>query len=283
MPLENISDTARWVAFYRVMESERPDAIFRDPYARRLAGPEGEAIVDAMPRGRSAAWAMIVRTAAFDEMILATLRREQVDLVVNLAAGLDTRPWRLALPPDLRWVDVDLPAMIAYKTAAMRDVRPVCRYEAVIADLTDPGARRALFARLGGEARHALVVTEGLLIYLPPSQVGALARDLHASSAMRWWLFDLANPQLLRWIERSWGKTLRAANSPFQFAPAEGTSFFRQFGWREVEYRSAPEEARRLHREMRMMWLWRLIGRLYSAKRRDELRRMSGFVLVERE
>jgi O-methyltransferase involved in polyketide biosynthesis len=38
MTIEHISDTARWVAFYRAMETERPDAIFRDPFARQLAG-----------------------------------------------------------------------------------------------------------------------------------------------------------------------------------------------------------------------------------------------------
>ena len=46
MPVDNVSDTARWVAWYRALETERPDAIFRDPFARRLAGPEGEAIVN---------------------------------------------------------------------------------------------------------------------------------------------------------------------------------------------------------------------------------------------
>lgn len=34
--IRNVSDTARWVAVFRAMESERPDAVFRDPLARRL-------------------------------------------------------------------------------------------------------------------------------------------------------------------------------------------------------------------------------------------------------
>jgi methyltransferase (TIGR00027 family) len=102
MSIEHISDTARWVAVYRAMESERPDAIFRDPYARRLAGAHGEEIVQTMKRGRAMAWAMIVRTAVFDEIILETIARERIDLVVNLAAGLDARPWRLSLPASLR-------------------------------------------------------------------------------------------------------------------------------------------------------------------------------------
>src|SRR5262245_26282202 len=114
MPIENVSDTARWVAIYRAMETERPDAIFTDPYARQLGGAKGEAIVNAMRRGRSAAWAMITRTAVFDEIISAKVQGSGVDVVLNLAAGLDTRPWRMSLPPSLRWVDVDLPGILDY-------------------------------------------------------------------------------------------------------------------------------------------------------------------------
>jgi O-methyltransferase involved in polyketide biosynthesis len=36
--IRNVSDTALWVAVYRARETDRPDAVFRDPYARRLAG-----------------------------------------------------------------------------------------------------------------------------------------------------------------------------------------------------------------------------------------------------
>ena len=126
-----------------------------------------------------------------------------------------------------------------------------------------------------------LVVTEGLLLYLTDEQVGALATDLHDAGSFRWWLFDLASPRLLQIMQRMWGRTVNAGNAPFRFAPAAGTDFFRPFGWREVAFRSAMEDARRLGREMRMMWLWRLIGRLGSAERREEGRRMSAVVMME--
>ena len=51
-PIRDVTDTARWVAYYRAMENERPDAIFRDPFAKALAGEEGEAIVNTLPHGR---------------------------------------------------------------------------------------------------------------------------------------------------------------------------------------------------------------------------------------
>ncbi|HEY5218399.1 MAG TPA: SAM-dependent methyltransferase [Gemmatimonadaceae bacterium] len=282
MPIEHISDTARWVAVYREMETERADAIFRDPFARRLAGERGTEIVNTMKKGRSMAWAMIVRTAVFDEIILDVIAREQVDTVLNLAAGLDARPWRLQLPPSLRWVDVDLPAILAYKTETLREEKTRCRYEAVTADLTDGAVRRELFARIGAESRRVLVVTEGLLIYLTDQQVGELARDLLAQPAFNAWLIDLASPRLLTIMNRSWGKSVAAGNAPFVFAPASGTAFFADHGWRESRFRSTMEDAQRLHRELRGMWIWRFLGRFYSKRTQQEFRRMSGTVLLER-
>ncbi|HEU4989160.1 MAG TPA: class I SAM-dependent methyltransferase [Gemmatimonadaceae bacterium] len=281
MPIEHISDTARWVAFYRAMETERGDAIFHDPFARRLAGPRGEEIVRTIPRGRSTAWAMIVRTAVFDE-IIASVTARGVDTVINLAAGLDARPWRLALPQSLHWIDVDLPAILHYKTETLAQETPRCRYEAITADLTDDAARRALFERLGAGAKRSLILSEGLLIYLAADQVGALARDLHAQPGFAWWLIDLASPWLLQYMNRSWGRQVAAGNAPFQFAPAESTAFFEPFGWREAEFRSSIDEARRLHRDMPLGWLWRFLSRLGPKARQEEMRRMSGIVLLER-
>ncbi|MFL5562243.1 MAG: class I SAM-dependent methyltransferase [Gemmatimonadaceae bacterium] len=281
--IEHISDTARWVAVYRAMESERPDALFRDPYARRLAGERGEAIVREMHRGYDASWAMIVRTAVFDEIITAAIRRNGVDAVVNLAAGLDTRPWRLPLPPALRWVDVDLPAILQYKTDNLTGQQPACRYEAIPADLTDGATRRTLLARLGSYGSNILVVTEGLLIYLTAAQAGELAADIARQPSMQRWLIDLANPTLLAWMNKSWGKTAARGNAPFQFAPAEGTDFFRPFGWKLVEFRSSLLESRRLKREMRGAWIWKVLGRFMSAERRNEITRMSAIVLLGRD
>jgi methyltransferase (TIGR00027 family) len=283
MAIENISDTARWVAVYRAMETARPDAIFRDPFADRLAGQRGRAILDEMPQGHAYAWPMIVRTAVFDEIILDAVQNKKVDLVVNLAAGLDARPWRLPLPPSLHWVDVDLPGILNYKTEKLRGETPACRYEAVTADLTDVEARRVLFSRLGAGASRALVISEGLLIYLTPEQVAALATDLHAQPSFKEWLIDLASPQLLKRMAKTWGNKLAASGAPFLFAPAEGTEFFRPHGWREARFLSMWEEARRLHRTMKGAWFWNLIGRLYPKRMREGFRRFSGLVLLERE
>ena len=100
-PIRNVSDTALWVAIYRAMESERSDALFNDPFARRLGGERGEAIVRAMPKGAATSWPMVVRTAVMDEIILRCVQ-QGATTVLNLAAGLDARPYRLPLPSSLR-------------------------------------------------------------------------------------------------------------------------------------------------------------------------------------
>ena len=281
-PIRHVSDTARWVAMYRAMESERPDAIFHDRYARRLAGAQGEQILQGMPQGTRWAWPMIVRTAVMDEIIGRGVSRDGVDVVLNLAAGLDARAYRLPLPRALRWIEVDYAGMLDYKRAALAEERPVCELEYAALDLADAGPRRELFARVGAAARRALVVSEGLLVYLTPAQVAALAADLHAQASFRWWLIDLASPMLLQWMQGKWGKSVAAGGAPFRFAPAEGVKFFEPHGWREVEFRSTMEEARRLKREMRFAWFWRLLGRLQSKARQEQFRRFAGVVLLER-
>lgn len=278
-PIRNVSDTALWVAIYRAMESERADALFRDPYARRLGGARGEAIVRAMPRGAASAWPMIVRTAVMDEIVLRCVRQGAAT-VLNLAAGLDARPYRLDLPASLRWYHVDMPAMVDYFHEQMAGETPRCALEFVAADLRDADARREVFARAAAHG-PVLAITEGLLVYLEATQVADLARALHDAAQAKWWLTDLASPRLLKMLEKRWSPRLRAGNAPFQFGPAEGTTFFAPYGWREAEFRSTWDEAVRLKRTMRGAWLWSLLGRLQPRQRREELRRMSGIVLLE--
>jgi methyltransferase (TIGR00027 family) len=279
--LRNISDTALWVAQYRVMETERPDAIFRDPLAKKLVGDRGEEIVRHM-KVKHFAWPMIVRTAVMDEIILRAIDRDRVDVVLNLAAGLDTRPYRLPLPRSLRWIEADLPDILAYKAEKLAGDAPICRVERVTTDLTDAVARRTLFAEAADGARAVLTVTEGLLAYLAEGEVAALARDLHALSAIPLWLIDLASPRLKKMLDRKIGKHVQAANAPFRFAPASGTKFFEPYGWKEREFRSTFEEGLRLNRKPAMAWLFRLLGRFQPPAKREELRRMGGIVLLER-
>lgn len=279
--ITHVSDTARWVAMYRAMETDRPDALFRDPYARRLAGEKGAEIVTTMRNVRAWAWPHIVRTATLDDLIRRCVR-QGADAVLNLAAGLDARPWRLDLPPALTWIDVDYPDLLAYVREQLASERPRCVIQWEPADLADDAQRTALFARVGAAHGKVLVVSEGLLIYLGAGPVAALADDLHAQSSFRWWALDIASPRLLKMMRRSHSKQMAQANAEFLFAPAENTAFFAPHGWKELEWRGSWQEALRLKRLPWMYQLFRPLGLMQSRKRRDEWNRFAGCALMER-
>jgi methyltransferase (TIGR00027 family) len=230
------------------------------------------------------AWAMIVRTAVMDELILRAVNRDGVRTVANLAAGLDARPWRLDLPLKLTWLDVDLPDIQQYKRDALQGEKPQCHLEWVPADLADGDARRSVLAKVAASPGPALVITEGLLIYLEREQVMALATDLAATPSLRWWILDIASPGLLKMMGRTWGKGV-SQSAPFKFAPEEDTAFFEPAGWKEVEYRSMFEESLRLNRTMRFARFWKVVGRVmtvFNPRKREEFKRFSGIVLMER-
>jgi methyltransferase (TIGR00027 family) len=246
-PIRHISDTALWVAVYRAQESERADAVFRDSYARRLAGDRGTQIAAAMPFAQRHSWSYVARTWLVDQIIEREVQRG-TDMVINLAAGLDARPYRMQLPASLRWVEVDLPDMLNYKQEVLAAESPACVVERVPLDLRDSAARRALFQRLGGEAKRVLVVSEGLIIYFEVDDAADLARDLSATFSFRLWVTDLASPALLKMLQKAIGGQLVEAGSPLKFAPPEGPEFFALYGWKVVERRSLLKTAAQLKR-----------------------------------
>jgi methyltransferase (TIGR00027 family) len=258
----SVADTARWIAVYRAQETDKPDAIFRDPYARMLAGDVGLAMAGFGRSAKSAAWAMITRTAVFDELILREVTSGGCDCVLNLGAGLDTRPQRLALPSSLLWIEVDLPEMIAYKNENLQGVTSACSVERIALDLSDEGSRTALFARVNAQSKRVLVVSEGLIIYLSEENVARLGRDLYACPNFALWLIDQASPSILKFMQRGYHKGLEAANAPMLFGPTSGLAFHAPQGWVPREVRDMIGEARRLHREMPNAWLMRAIGML---------------------
>lgn len=245
--VRNVQDTARWVAYFRARETERSDALFRDPYAKQLAGERGLLIAHALPEGNKHAWAWVARTYLFDQLLEREIS-EGAGLVINLAAGLDARPYRMELPRALEWVEVDLPEILSYKEEILAGQEPRCRLERFRLDLADAAGRRALFTQLGQRADKIVVMCEGLLIYLAAEEVASLAEDLAAVSTFRTWLVDLASPGQLRLMQRGMGKELSAAGAAFKFGPAEGSNFFVPHGWAPAAVHGLMKTAARLNR-----------------------------------
>jgi len=245
--VRNISDTALLAAIYRARETDCSHPAFRDPFARRLAGERGDQIARSMPFSEKATWAWIARTYAYDQII-----REQigqgVDMVVNLAAGLDARPYRMELPVSLRWIEVDLPDILNYKAGVLGNEKPSCLLERVPLNLADVNSRRELFIRLGREAKKVLVITEGLLIYFSPDEVAALARDLAAQPSFHYWALEVTSPGLLEMLKKGMGQQLREGKAELKFAPPEGPGFFVAYGWNPIEVRSMIKTGAQLRR-----------------------------------
>jgi len=228
--IRNVSDTARWVAYFRALETRRPDGLFRDPFAERLAGERGFQIAHTLPQGNKHEWAWVARTYLFDRFIAREIQAG-ADLVVNLAAGLDARPYRMELFPSLRWVEVDLPEIISYKAEILGNEEPKCQLERIGLDLSDIEGRRRLFAEMNGRAENIVVVSEGLLIYFSAEEVASLARDIALGEHFRSWIIDLASAGQLKLMQRTTGKQLSEAGAAFKFGPVEGADFFKQHGW----------------------------------------------------
>ncbi|HET9179597.1 MAG TPA: SAM-dependent methyltransferase [Terriglobia bacterium] len=194
--IQHVSDTALMVAACRAMETAEPDGLIRDTFAERLAGERGMAIARGMPILEWMRFGVGIRAKFIDDILMDTLRERQIKTVLNLGSGLDTRPWRLELPRTLRWVEVDFPAMMEYKREKLADARPNCRLEQVAADLSDARQRQKVFERVG--AKEALMITEGLLMYLPRAGLLELAAGAPHASGLRHWLLDVVSEEMLR-------------------------------------------------------------------------------------
>lgn len=237
----SVMDTAHWIATYRAMESQRKDALFCDPFAARLAGR-----ADALPPGVPP-WPMIVRTKGIDDLVEAAIAKEGIDCVLNLAAGLDTRPYRLNLPPDLIWIEADLPRTVEEKNRALADAVPRCKLVRYSVDLLDAGARRLFLDQALVGAQRALVITEGFLLFLESQDVESLAQELANRAQVAVWIADIVSPGLLRKLRRQ-TDTVLAERDQMRFGPANGVSFYENCGWKAVDVRSVIADGKKFKR-----------------------------------
>lgn len=245
--IRHVSDTALWVAIHRANETERPDAQFRDPLARRLAGERGAQIAAAIAISEADSWSWMARTYLFDRFIEDQVR-QGADLVVNLGAGLDARPYRMTWPNSLSWVEIDLPEIFDYKEHVLAGEQPNCRLERIRLDLADRTARRRVFESVARLGTKALIVTEGVVTYLSAAEVADLAADLAAVSIFDYWALDLASPGLLQMMQSRAHAQFSENATPLQFAPENGPDFFDPHGWHVVDVQSLLKTAGRLGR-----------------------------------
>ncbi|APE14682.1 class I SAM-dependent methyltransferase [Mycolicibacterium pallens] len=242
--VSNVSDTARWVTAHRAKESARPDALFHDPLAERLAGEQGHAIIAAAPRSIRDGWWLVARTKIIDDLIAEAIS-QGCDRVLNLAAGLDTRPYRLDLPSDLLWVEADLPDLVAEKEQLLAGETPRCRLSRHAVDLADPRAREAFLDDALAGASKAFVLTEGLLMYLTDADVVGLSAAFQRPEIF-WWTFDFGSGGIKATMNDRTDGMMR--NAPIKFGPPNGVAFFEGLGWSTALIEPLLPAARRFRR-----------------------------------
>jgi methyltransferase (TIGR00027 family) len=323
----DLEATSVLCALHRARETERRRPRLYDPYARRLVkaaeSAEGRTSSDTLSplvRIHHRRWhaGIVVRTDVFDQVICRLVMDQNARLVLNLASGYDTRPYRLGIPSSVQWIEVDTSRVLSTKAAALHDVCPRCELERMPVDLTNAEARQRLLSHIDQKQRNregrGLVVTEGLLAYLNPEQVGALASDLHALGSLRWWILDLGSPQVAAHLVRSFRRI--PAQVPHQidrtsrpqgalnsrppaslpaglaasgsaavqiFSPDDGPAFFTKFGWRVIEEYTFLQEAHRLRAiSPWVWWAYQIVCRIGTASQQDLFRHMARFVVLER-
>jgi len=195
----SLAYTSRWAAAVRAGESQRPDALFTDPWAAALAGQEGAYWLQS--RGRSVA-AMVIRTCYFDDFLGRVLRADDsppqegsapklrmarlgnvlpeeppapekgLRQVVLMAAGLDTRAYRLTWPAGTCIYELDQPAVLLYKQHVLDEAgaHPTCPRRAVAVDLAADW-QTPLLAQGFDPLRPSLWLMEGFTFYLPDDRI----------------------------------------------------------------------------------------------------------------
>jgi methyltransferase (TIGR00027 family) len=275
--IRHVSDTALWVASFRAQEGLRAGAAFTDPLASILSGERGRAIARSIPRAAMVEWGTIIRTSAIDRLINEALLAG-VDTVLNLGAGLDTRPYRMKLPASLRWVELDFPNIVELKSSKLVEHQPVCKLERVGIDLLDRSFRNQILAGYGATSRKTLVITEGVLSYFSIFDAATLASELHATPSICLWIQDFDNAGQRR-LPRGWEAKLKAA--PFLFKVKDWFEFFEKYGWRSSQVITTFEESQRVNRPYPLDLPFGVILRALPKAMTQKILSLSGAVLMQ--
>lgn len=279
--IQNVSDTSAWVAHYRAIESERPDSLFKDPFARILVGDRASSVEELQSEASNwTHWTVVIRTYIIDQMI-RDLISKGVTTFLNLGAGLDSRPYRMNLGADIHWIEVDFPHIIEHKRVKLETFSPSCKLETIGLDLSNRALRQSLLEELAQKHPQIAVLTEGVLPYLTPEQVSELSEDLIRHSSFHYWICEYISKKSYRYLKDP--KRMNALkNAPFQFYPDDWMGFFEQRGWNLKQSQFYTEISEKLGRPTPMPKIFKLLEFALGKKWAAPFKRMSGFLLWER-
>lgn len=279
--VRNVSDTAFWVAHYRALESERPQPLFKDPFAKSLIGDHGKKIAESMPEiFKHTQYNVLLRTVIIDQH-LQSLIASGVDCVINLGAGLDTRPYRLSLPQSLGWIEIDQQSIIQHKENALKEFSPHCQLERFVIDFSKPEERKNLLKSINDRFQKIVVLTEGVLPYLSPEQVSELSQDLQSQQKIHYWICDYMSPGIYKYIN-SPQRRQKMKNAPFRFFPPDWFGFFTSRGWKIKTIAYMAEEGFKRGRRPPAPWWIPLIAWTFPKKTKEQFMKSTGYMILEK-
>ena len=244
--------TARLTAAGRAVESRRADRLFEDPLAEALAGEEGFALMERwrLPGAPRENPTIGPRTRFYDDLVVDAVANG-LGQVVLIAAGMDTRAFRLALPADVIVFELDLPELLAHKQATLEreHAEPSCRRVVVAADLGEDDWPQVLTAGGFDRAAPTVFVVEGLSWYLTENENARLLDDLASLAAPRSRLgIDIISLDHLESPDSApFFKLTAALGIVWQFGTNDPAGFLAGHGW-QAEVTDLDAFARQLGR-----------------------------------
>ena len=157
-----------YIPLYGKSKVSAEGIILRDPTAEKIWAAEGFPI-RGKSKSRWLAYNMAMRARVFDDWTDDMLEKYPDALVLHIGCGLDARCHRVRRPYRL-WIDCDFPEVIAARQKYF-DQTETYRMKAL--DASDPEQFCAL-----PDAASAIVVLEGLCMYLTPEELRAMFRAL---------------------------------------------------------------------------------------------------------
>jgi methyltransferase (TIGR00027 family) len=236
--LDPLGMSARWVAAARAVESARADRLFDDPWADELAGAAGRAGFSRLNDTSEDNPGLAIRTRYFDDLLLAAVGAG-IDQVVLLAAGMDTRSFRLAWSRPVVLFELDRPAVSAHREAVLsgKPVPAGVQRRVVDADLREDW-RQALVQAGFSRQRPAAFLVEGLLVYLPDEQsaLGVLTQIAEFAASGSVLALDLVGEAFLdACVTLPYRELLRDMGTPWCFGTDNPEGLLTRAGFSEVQ------------------------------------------------
>ncbi|WP_020502183.1 SAM-dependent methyltransferase [Sciscionella marina] len=185
--VSSVGLTALAVAAGRALEANGATPLVKDSFAEQFvhAANPPEPLPTRPDDADGPVWGqmathMALRTRFLDDVVLEAKPSQ----LVILAAGLDVRAHRLALPPNCRVFEVDQPKVLEFKQQVLdaEGAEPACARTAVPTDLRDDWVS-ALRESGFDPDEPSVWLAEGLLPYLPGRAEEELFDRIHALSA----------------------------------------------------------------------------------------------------